>query len=153
MIHIENGKVQLRGKMNDVLYEATVALKSAVKELMDQIGTNSQPEEVNTVTLGFLESCVEDIKAELLGDRAETEQDRIHSLLCKIDSLAEDHYNRERNEGKSHDQALETTAEVMSDMLAASTIGIKMMLRSKASRNEEEPESCEEEEKSSVPEL
>lgn len=151
MIHAENGKVQLRGKMNDVLAEATVALKCAAKAVVDKIETNT--EAGNLATIALIESCVEDIKAELLGDRAETEQDRIHSLLCKIDSLAEDHYNRERNEGKSHDQARESTAEVMSDMLAASTVGIKMMLRSKASRNEEEPESCEEEEKSGVPEL
>lgn len=152
MIHIENGKVQLRGNAGDVLAEATIALKCAAKAVVDKNGMDKQPEVGNQATIGFLESCVEDIKAELLGDRAETEQDRIHSLLCKIDSLAEDHYNRERNEGKSHDQALESTAEVMSDMLAASTVGIKMMLRSKASRTEEESESCEEE-KSGVPEL
>ena len=87
-----------------------------------------------------------------MGDREETELDRIHSLLCKIDSLAETHYDRERNEGKTHDQARVSTAEVMSDMLAASTVGIKMMLRSKASRTEEKSESCEKE-KGGVPEL
>ena len=128
--------------------EATIALKCAAKAVVGKIETNTEAGNLETIAL--IESC--DIKAELLGDQEETEQNRIHSLLCKIDSLAEDHYNRERNEGKSHDQSRVSTAEVMSDMLAASTVGIKMMLRSKASRTEEESESCEEE-KSGVPEL
>ena len=130
--------------------EATIALKCAAKAVVGKIETNT--EAGNLATIALIESCVEDIKTKLLGDRAETEQERIHGLLCKIDSLAEDHYNRERNEGKTHDQACVSTVEVMSDMLAASTVGINMMLRSKESRTEEESESCEEE-KSGVPEL
>lgn len=140
MIHVENGKVQLRGKMNDVLAEATIALKCAAKAVVAKAvvdkknGMGKQPEVGNRATIALIEAYVDDIKTELLGDRAETEQEQIHSLLRKIDLLAEDHYNRERSEGKSHDQALESTAEVMSDMLVASTVGIKKMLRSKASR-------------------
>lgn len=150
MIHVEKESVELKGKMDDVLAEAVIALKCATKAVVDKIETNT--EAGNLATIALIEACVDGIKTKLLGDRAETEQERIHGLLCKIDSLAEDHYNRERNEGKTHDQARVSTAEVMSDMLAASTVGINMMLRSKESRTEEESESCEKE-KGGVPEL
>lgn len=153
MIHVENGKVQHRGNAGDILAEATIALKYAAKAFVDKTGMFKQPEAGNLETIALIEAYVDDIKTELLGDRAETEQERIHSLLCKIDSLAEDHYNRERNEGKSHDQARESTARIVSNMLTASTVGIKMMINKKASRTEEESESCEEEEKSGVSEL
>ena len=130
MIHVEKESVELKGKMDDVLTEAVIALKCAAKAVVDKIETNT--EAGNLATIALIEACVDDIKTELLGDRAETEQEQIHSLLCKIDSLAEDHYNRERNEGKSHDQARESTATIVSNMLVTSTVGIKMMINKKA---------------------
>lgn len=129
MIHVEKESVELKGKMDDVLAEAVIALKCAAKAVVDKIETNTGAG--NLATIALIEACVDDIKTELLGDRAETEQERIHSLLCKIDSLAEDHYNRERNEGKSHDQARESTARIVSNMMTVSAVGIKMILNSK----------------------
>lgn len=130
MIHVEKESVELKGKMDAVLAEAVIALKCAAKAVVDKIETNT--EAGNLATIALIEACVDDIKTELLGDRAETEQVQIHSLLCKIDSLAEDHYNRERNEGKSHDQARESTARIVSNMMTASAVGIKMMINKKA---------------------
>ncbi len=130
MIHVEKESVELKGEMDDVLAEAVIALKCAAKAVVDKIETNT--EAGNLATIALIEACVDDIKTELLGDRAETEQERIHGLLCKIDSLAEDHYNRERNEGKSHDQARESTARIVSNMMTASAVGIKMMINKKA---------------------